>query len=892
MKDVVEKFHDEVAIEKTVSRQWKILVKTVTHPKAVWPVPVPELDPNCSRESDMALWKYNYHFQRWKLDPTEGTHRMRRRLMQTTPHVYFLMPISVSVALLLDQFIRAPVVQKNPSSSLYIAADLVSRQHSELWTNHNLLGNIMHDNQQVSKVDRSPFTIIIPKGERVIAYFRCSRITPFNKRDGELLIGESAIYYIDDYKPNQPTQHQKKRASSTPKNLTIGYEEIRELHPRRYLLKNNAMEVFLTNGKTYLLAFEQLSDRDSAWHSICAFEMPNRVDYEAEVTGGMLRMGITKKWQKGLISNFEYLMHLNTLAGRSFNDLTQYPVFPFILADYSSEELDLNNPASFRDLTKPMGAQDPERLKKFEERYQQLVEMNEKPFHYGSHYSNLGSVLHFLVRLEPFAQYFIEFQGGRFDVPDRAFHSLKQTWLLSSCLSTSDVKELIPEFFFQPEFLSNTNRFDMGVKQDGQRVDDLVLPPWAHGSAREFIRKHREALESKYVSENLHHWIDLMFGYKQTGEEAVAAKNVFHHLTYEGAVDIDAIEDVISKEATIAQISSYGQTPKQLFKKPHPERDPYNKLNLVNPDAIFLKVDKLAPYPMWSTGTPVGSLTMHNDTPIAIGYNKALLFPKADKLVSWGHWDQSLRICALDTGKVLSVTETLHDDTITCGSIPESGSVLVTGGTACTVKVWKKAKPTPSLASKNKVVDSIYLHSILYGHCSPIRCITVSTEWSIILSGSADGVCIVWDLNRLCYVRSLIGHTGPVVAADISSNDGSIVTIDETPKAGSTIRLWSVNGEFQAEAKCTERITCIKFSNGMDGVARNILAAGLQNGQVKIWDAWNLSPLRQLEGGHKTAVTALAFSSDYTQLVSGDDSGLLVCWSAKKPREIYMPMGL
>lgn len=37
------------------------------------------------------------------------------------------------------------------------------------------------------------------------------------------------------------------------------------------------------------------------------------------------------------MSNFEYLMHLNTLAGRTYNDLMQYPVFPWILADYESE---------------------------------------------------------------------------------------------------------------------------------------------------------------------------------------------------------------------------------------------------------------------------------------------------------------------------------------------------------------------------------------------------------------------------------------------------------------------------------------------------------------------------------------------------------------------------
>lgn len=57
---------------------------------------------------------------------------------------------------------------------------------------------------------------------------------------------------------------------------------------------------------------------------------------------------MTAAWINGEVTNFEYLMHLNTLAGRSFSDWTQYPVFPWVLADYTSEVLDLSNPATFR----------------------------------------------------------------------------------------------------------------------------------------------------------------------------------------------------------------------------------------------------------------------------------------------------------------------------------------------------------------------------------------------------------------------------------------------------------------------------------------------------------------------------------------------------------------
>lgn len=40
---------------------------------------------------------------------------------------------------------------------------------------------------------------------------------------------------------------------------------------------------------------------------------------------------------------------------------------------------------------------------------------------------------------------------------------------------------------------------------------NVKLPPWAANSV-DFVHKHRQALESEYVSANLHKWIDLVFG--------------------------------------------------------------------------------------------------------------------------------------------------------------------------------------------------------------------------------------------------------------------------------------------------------------------------------------------------------------------------------------------
>ena len=355
------------------------------------------------------------------------------------------------------------------------------------------------------------------------------------------------------------------------------FSEIRAIFSRRYLLQNTAIELFLASRTSIMFAFPDTAAVKKVIKALPRVGVGIKYGIPQTRRASMMSprqlyrsSNMTQKWQRREISNFEYLMFLNTIAGRTYNDLNQYPVFPWVITNYDSPELDLSSPNNFRDLSKPIGALNQSRRDYFETRYSGWEHDQIPPFHYGTHYSTSAFTLNYLIRLEPFTSMFLALQGGKFDHPNRLFSSMRASW--SNCQrDTSDVKELIPEFYYLPEMFVNSSGYRLGQLDDGTKVDDVELPPWAN-SPEEFVRINRQALESEFVSCQLHQWIDLIFGYKQKGPEAVRATNVFYYLTYEGAVDLDQKSDPVMREAVEQQIKSFGQTPSQLLLEPHPPR--------------------------------------------------------------------------------------------------------------------------------------------------------------------------------------------------------------------------------------------------------------------------------------------------------------------------------
>jgi len=118
--------------------------------------------------------------------------------------------------------------------------------------------------------------------------------------------------------------------------------------------------------------------------------------------------------------------------------------------------------------------------------------MGMKPFLYGSFYSNPAIVSNFLIRINPFASQHFELQSHSFDLADRLFYSVKDSYQ-SLMICSSDFKELIPEFYFFPEFLKNRNEYNLGSRQNKDIVNNVALPDWAQDEY-EFVFRMRKLL--------------------------------------------------------------------------------------------------------------------------------------------------------------------------------------------------------------------------------------------------------------------------------------------------------------------------------------------------------------------------------------------------------------
>ena len=432
--------------------------------------------------------------------------------------------------------------------------------------------------------------------------------------------------------------------------ISINYKDIKWIFRRRYYYKNSGIEIFTRTNKSFYLNFKYEADREYVINELVnkikdiSFiyddlkdpkdSFDNVIGYEntPEIKSKKKnkKIKLSKKiemWKNWEISNFEFLMWLNIYGNRSYNDISQYPVFPWVLGNYedplqtkvliqkktkkpkrnntSAMGINTNEGGSdsededidwemvgdeidyiYRDLSLPMGMlelnkEGTKRKELFMEMYDTIKndpDSESKPFLYGSNYSNPMYVCNFMMRLFPFSHIAIELQGNKFDNPERLFISVKNSFF-NSITQKTDVRELIPEFFYFPEIFLNINKLKLGKLEDGTIVDNISTP--CHDNPYQFVMTLKTVLENEKVGKVLQKWVDLIFGYKVRGKEAELANNLFTEKSYQENINLEKEEN---KESILRQVE-FGLIPTQILNKSCGKK--HKKKNIIKGKELF-----------------------------------------------------------------------------------------------------------------------------------------------------------------------------------------------------------------------------------------------------------------------------------------------------------------
>ncbi|KAB5568810.1 hypothetical protein DKX38_002603 [Salix brachista] len=409
------------------------------------------------------------------------------------------------------------------------------------------------------------------------------------------------------------------------------------------------------------------------------------------------------------------------------------------------------------------------------------------------------------------------------------------------------------------------------------------------------------------------------------------AANIFYYLTYEGAVDLDTMEDELQRSAIEDQIANFGQTPIQIFRKKHPRRGPPipiarplcfapDSINLssivsstshspsavlyvgtLDSNIVLVNQGLTLSVKMWLTTQlqSGGNFTFSSfqEPLFGVGYDvlsaRKIASPLAENvelgaqcfailqartesfLISCGNWENSFQVISLSDGRMVQSTRQ-HKDVVSCVAVTDDGSFLATGSYDTTVMVWevlrartteKRVRNTPTELARKDYVIAETPFHILCGHDDIITCLCASVELDLVISGSKDGTCVFHTLREGRYVRSLCHPSGNALSKLVASRHGRIVLYADEDLS---LHLYSINGKHLATSESNGRLNCVELSK----CGEFLVCAGDQ-GQIVVRSMNTFDIVKRLNGVGKI-ITCLTVTVEECFLAGTKDGSLLV----------------
>ena len=404
------------------------------------------------------------------------------------------------------------------------------------------------------------------------------------------------------------------------KKILINFDEIRLILKKIFYYRKSAVEIF-TEAKSYYFNFYEEKSLEEFMklflnkvknmyypiynnNDLLGYIKLNEIFFrQIKLSKGINFVDIilNKLYNKEYpeISVFDALLLINLISNRSFLELNQYPVFPLLFFyDKSNNKVsrDLNNHIGFQEVTAESKLRKDILINSFNDYRVSLAESGDESKVYGKehyfnvHYSNIVYITNYMIRFFPYSFLAIELQGDSFDDPNRLFFSIKNTFYNIST-QKSDLRELIPEFFYLPEMFMNLNSFNFNDNSDKELVDDVIISNEnkneninliinnnnVNGQNNNdivdyfiFVDSMKKNLEK--LKDNISSWLNIIFGVDQKNIIVKEGKIEFEAQYFRTEGYIDNITPEIyknySKDEIIMRSVEFGLVPlKTIFKK-------------------------------------------------------------------------------------------------------------------------------------------------------------------------------------------------------------------------------------------------------------------------------------------------------------------------------------